>query len=81
VWCGSLADGMSSHVEELCKLFVFPGKGLETSFTSVGLRGWKPRPQKTPLPGDGEWGMGNGVGLEGMFVSEAGLLAATEDEG
>ena len=30
---------------------------------------------KTPLPGDGEWGWKN------AWFSEAGLLAATEDQG
>ena len=31
--------------------------------------------EKTPPPGDGEWGLKDG------WFSEAGLLAATEDEG
>ena len=50
----------------------FPDAHL--SDKSLGLRGWKPRPQqKTPLPCDGEWGWKDG------WFSEARLLAATED--
>ncbi|PQJ29450.1 hypothetical protein BSZ32_13770 [Rubritalea profundi] len=67
---------MSSYVEEFCKLFVFPGKRLESSFTfgrATGLEA--PATEKTPRPGDREWGW-----IDAWF-SEAGLLAATEDEG
>jgi hypothetical protein len=66
---------MGAHVEELCKLFALPGKRLETSFTFAWATGLEaPATKKTHAPCDGEWGWKDG------WFSEAGLLAATEDE-
>ena len=41
----------------------------------MGYGAGSPGHEKTPLPCDGEWGWKDG------WFSEAGLLAATEDEG
>jgi hypothetical protein len=49
---------MASHVKELCKLFAFQEKRLETSFTFGKATGLEAPATKKPRPPVvGEWGL------------------------
>ena len=52
----------------------FQRRGWKPLLRSAGYGAGSPGHEKTPRPDDGEWGWKDG------WFSEAGLLAATEDE-